>query len=239
MSNIPLSNIEEVIETTLFERIRLECYDKGYQPDLANTGLYPNNPTGQNQWETDLTAIKNIKGFAIEVFNNSSSQARGNKKVPRIVISPQPFLEGALGGDSSRVYTLQNNGTFNATILPPQTSEYYCNIHLVANTAQQIRILQAIMSLALPVRGYIPIFDRQNLVFLNQNFFIRKLQGSYLAQTQEGIMEYVYRYQIPDIFEVEEKLVATGIAKINEITTNIQVQGNNGNITGQNPLVVT
>lgn len=238
MSAIPLSDIQSVIETTIFERIRVECVDKGYTPDITNVA-YPNNPTGQTAWDTALKTIQTNVGFAIEVFNNASTQARGQKKVPRIVISPQPFLEGALGGDSSRVYSLQNNGTFNATILPPQTSEYYCNIHLVANTAAQIRILQALLSLAIPVRGYIPIFDRNTLLFKTENIFIRKLNGYPIPQTAEGIMEFVYRFQVPDIFEVEERLVAAGLAKLVEIKANIKIEDANDNVTGTTDLTVT
>lgn len=230
MSTIPLTTIQEVIERSLFERLRTECVDKGYLPDITT---YPETPAGN---EAYLTAIQTIsdssKGFAIEPFQNSSSQAKGMKRVPRMVINPQPFMEGALGGDSRRVYQL-NGTTYDAKILPPQTSEYYFNVHLISSSAAQMRVLNAIMSLSIPVRGYIPFYNDSNY-----NFFVRKLSGYNAPQTDEGIQETVYRFQVPDIFEVEDNIIATGIAKLSEITLDTKVEDHNGNTYDTDDLII-
>tara|TARA_R110002020_G_scaffold54690_5_gene152279 strand:- start:5881 stop:6576 length:696 start_codon:yes stop_codon:yes gene_type:complete len=230
MSSIPLTTVQEVIERSLFERLRTECVDKGYLPDITT---FPETPTGNTDY---IAAIKTIsdsaKGFAIEPFQNSSSQAKGMKRVPRIVINPQPFMEGALGGDSSRVYQL-NGTTYDAKVLPPQTSEYYFNVHLVSSSATQMRILNAIMSLSIPVRGYIPFYNNSNF-----NFFVRKLSGYNAPQTDEGIQETVYRFQVPDVFEVEDNIVATGIAKLNKITLDNKVQDAKGGTYNTDDLIV-
>lgn len=230
MSTIPLTTIQEVIERSLFERLRTECVDKGYLPDITT---YPETAAGNNNYIAALKAISNsAKGFAIEPFQNSSSQAKGMKRVPRIVINPQPFMEGALGGDSSRIYKL-NGSTFDAEILPPQTSEYYFNIHLISSSAAQMRILNAIMSLSIPVRGYIPFYNDNN-----ENFFVRKLSGYNAPQTDEGIQETVYRFQVPDVYEVVNSIVATGIAKLSEITIDNKVQDHDGNTYDTDDLIV-
>jgi len=39
-----------------------------------------------------------------------------------------------------------------------------------------------------------------------------------LQDKESGLIEKVYRYQIPDLFETNKDLVATGIPKINTIT---------------------
>lgn len=230
MSTTPLTTVQELIERSLFERLRLECVDKGYLPDITT---FPETSLGNTNYISAIKAIANSsKGFAVEPFQNSSSQAKGMKRVPRIVINPQPFMEGALGGDSSRFYQL-NGDTYDAKVLPPQTSEYYFNVHLVSSSAAEMRVLNAIMSLSIPVRGYIPFYNNSNF-----NFFVRKLSGYNAPQTDEGIQETVYRFQVPDIFEVEDKIVATGIAKINEITVDNKVEDHDGNIINTDDLII-
>ena len=230
MSNIPLTTVQQLIERSLFERLRLECVDKGYLPDITT---FPETPTGQADYNLALEAIANSSSsFAIEIFQNSSAHAKGMKRTPRVVINPQPFMEGALGGDSRRIYTL--NGTkFDASILPPQTSEYYFNVHLVSAKADQMRVINAIMSLSIPVRGYIPFYNDET-----KNFFVRKLSGFNAPQTDEGIQEVVYRFQVPDVFEVEAKIVATDISPITEIRVDTNIEDADGTITPVAPIEV-
>lgn len=219
MSTIPLTTIQETVERSIFTMLLSECIDKGYTP----SGTFPETEQGEKDLQDAFTAINNSLGYSIEIFNHSSSDAKGQKRIPRIVIVPQPFVEGALGGDSSRIYSKGNDGLYTAKVLPPQTSEYYCNIHLVTNTGAQARVLNALLSLALPVRGYIPIYNNTS-----QNFFIRKLSGFQIPDNDEGILENVYRFQVPDIFEAECKIVASDISPIKDITLNtFLIEGNN------------
>jgi hypothetical protein len=231
MSNIPLSPIQEIIERSLFERLRLECVDKGYLPDITT---FPETPAGQIAYSSAVNAIATAgqDTFAIELFQNSSAHAKGMKRSPRIVINPQPFMEGSLGGDSSRVFTY-NGTTYDVTILPPQTSEYFFNVHLVSSSGAQNRILNALMSLSIPVRGYIPLYNSPT-----ENLFVRKLSGFNAPQTDEGIQETVYRFQIPDIFETCEQIVATGVSGIKEITVNTFIKSPDGTNTPVDPYKV-
>lgn len=234
MSAIPLTDIQEILERSLFERLRLECVDKGYTPDITT---FTEDAAGQLAYDAAVTAIAaGVNEFAVEVYQNSSAHAKGMKRVPRIVIVPQPFMEGALGGDSKRVYEyISQSNDYNASILPPMTTEYYFNVHLISESAKQMRILNAIMSLSIPVRGYIPFYNDTS-----NNFFVRKLSGYHEPQTDEGIQEAVYRFQVPDIFEVANNIVATGIAPINQITVDTKITSADGNsTTDTDDLVVT
>ena len=132
MSATALSNIQEIIERSLFEVIRLELVDKGYLPDIADTGTYPDNSTGWAQWEADLAAIIISMGFAIEIFSGGSSESRGVQKIPRIVIDSGNFLPGALGGDPRRFFSDQG-ADYQALVTPPQTVDFYLNFHNVQN----------------------------------------------------------------------------------------------------------
>lgn len=209
MSNIPLSNIEELLERSVFHRIRIECVDKGYLP---NINLFPNTPAGQVAWEAALALCVTNKGFAIEVFGTANAQQRQTKKIPRIVIVSQGFLPGALGADSTPYFHRAADGTYESRILPPQTVDYFFNVHLVANTIQQMRVLQSILALALPRRAYIRTYDNTTTIFLrNIGFFAQD-------RAAEGILERVYSYEIPDHWERDPAVVNTGIAPLAEFT---------------------
>ena len=209
MSQIPLSNIQELLERSVFHKVRIECVDKGYLPDINS---YPNTAAGQIAWDAALAAIVLDKGFAIEVFGYSNAQDKSTKKIPRIAIISQGFLPGALGGDLTPYFHPAGNGTFNQLEMPPQTADYYFNVHLVANTVQQIRILQAILAIALPRRKYINTYEDSTTFFIQNIGFLSQDRAA------EGIIEHVYSYEIPDMWETDPIVTATGIAPLAEIT---------------------
>jgi hypothetical protein len=212
MSSTPLSNIEEVAERSLYQRLLTECVDKGYTPNLQNTSTYPDTPAGFAALEAAYTNIKTVKGFSIEIFNYSKGQAKNYKKVPRIVINTQNTLPGALGGDLDRHYT-KNAGTYYASVLPPQTSDLYVDIHLISDNVLQHRVLNAILALAIPRRGFIPMYDDPTT-----NLFVRYISYLEIQDKETGLIEKVYRYEIPDIFETDGHVVATGISPLKTMT---------------------
>lgn len=203
MSTTPLSTTEEEIERSIFERIRLELVDKGYSPDITtmNTG----SAADQQTYNTALKLIKDTLGFSIELFGSGSYQKNQDKKVPRIVIDKGIFIEGELGGDQTRMFQLNDAGTeFDALIRPSQTSDLYISIHLVANTTEQIRICQGILSLALQVRGYLPLYNlTPNEIIPTGNFFYQKVGFSDLPNLEEGVVEHVFKYKISDVYEID------------------------------------
>jgi hypothetical protein len=224
MSTTPLSNIQEVIERSLFESIRQEVVDKGYLPDISDTVTYPDTAVGWAQWESDIENIVSSMGFSIEVYSVGSNENKGIKKVPRIVIESGNFLPGALGGDPRRFFE-DVTSHWDAKVTPPQTTDFYINFCIVGNTAAQIRVLNAIMSLAIPRRGYIPWYNDST-----KSFFARFLNYYDRTDEDEGIIEHVYAYEIPDAWDSDDSefnSVVTGdntIAKIGEITLNINIQ---------------
>ena len=295
MSTIPLSNIQETVERTLFNRILEECIDKGYSPDVTNMVLYPDGnamvitfstalitdntinmdingvsmaevvfdtdhattmglietaieaisgiesvdatgniitvipeedtevtlaneavtngltqPTissalsdaeaGQLALEAAYTAIKASMGFAIEIFNHAPSQSRGMKKIPRIVLDAQNFLPGAIGGGQLRRFRTVE-GSLESYKLPPQTKDYYIGIYILTNSTKQSRILNSLVALACPVRGYIDTYRDDG-----DAFHIEQVGYTPYEQTQEGIRENMFSYKITDVYEVGEEI---------------------------------
>ena len=241
MSQVALSTIQDIIEKTVFERIRQEVVDKGYLPDISDTVTYPDTDAGYALWEAAIDAIVTAKGFAIEIFNGGISEARGVKKIPRIVINSGSFLPGALGGDPQRIFSDQGT-EYAALVTPPQTVDYYLDIHLVSNRIVQARILNAILALAIPRRAYIPFYNSPT-----DSFFIRTINYYDADSSDEGIMEKVFGYEIPDLWDMGDmpaNSVLTGdnvIAKMSEITLNTNVQKYMDRTWGidSDPLIVT
>jgi len=232
MSTTALTDIQEIIERTLFEKIRQEVVDKGYLPDIT---LYTDDASGWASWETDIATIVTANGFAIEIFNGGTSESRGVKKVPRFVMNVGSFLPGALGGDPQRFFSDQGTD-YTALVTPPQTTDFYVDVNLVAGSIAQLRIMNAILSLAIPRRGYHKFFNDPT-----RSFFVRNLDYYDADNEDDGIMEKVYGYQIPDCWDAEDVEFATGIAKMTEITLNTNVQKYMDGSWGHDstPLVVT
>lgn len=235
MSATPLSDIQEMIERSLFEVIRLELVDKGYLPDITDLDTYPDTQVGWDQWEADISTIVLNMGFAIELFGVGNSESRGIKKVPRIVLETGNFLPGALGGDPLPFFEDQGD-SYSALVTPPQTTDFYINFHLVSNSIAQHRVLNSILGLSVPRRGYIKYYNDPT-----KSFFARYLNYYNIDDTDGGIIEHIYAYEIPDAWDQEDIIVLENIAKINEITLNPNLQkymdGSWGN--DSDPLIVT
>jgi len=226
MSDTPLTPIQEILERSLFETIRIELVDKGFLPDITatvnvpvpGTPKYPDTAQGWQLWKTDLQAVATTKGYAIEIFSASSNEGKGIKKVPRITFDSGSFLPGALGGDPNR-YFLDKGATYEALVTPAQTVNYYINIHLVSNTIQQARVLNALLALAIPRRGYIKFYNDPT-----KSFFVKYLNYYDNDNSEVGILDYVYSYEIQDMWDSEDRTVGEPVAKMQEITFNLNLQ---------------
>lgn len=223
MGHISISDIEQLLERTVFEALRLETVDNGYLPDIVS--FLPNSQANYDLYQAAIQTVIGTKGFSIEIFGQASNHARGLKRVPRMVFESQMFLPGALGGDSRRFYK-PSGGGFDAVLRPPQSANFFFNLHLIANTAEQLRTMQAIQALALPRRGYISLHDPTMQFPTDQNIFIRNLAFQDLGNKEEGILEKLYRYEIPDTYEIDDEFLQA-IAAINEITLETKDEDDN------------
>lgn len=230
---IPLNNIQEIIEVTIFETIRLVLVDNGYLPDIT---LFPDNPEGVLGYNNAIKDIVENKGFAIELFNNSSNYSKGIKRVPRIVINSGNFLGGSLGGDPYRFF-IDKGDYYKAMVTPPQTSDFYLDIHCVSKDVKQERVLNSILTLSIPKRKYLKWYNDST-----KTFFIRYLSFYELDSLSNGLGEKCFSYEIPDCWDYDDIELPGIISKINSITLDTRVykykEGTWGNNSGSDTLVI-
>jgi hypothetical protein len=215
----PFVNTAEIVERTILHNLRVHLVAKNYLPDIT---LYTNDISGTTGYNNAMAAIRRDKGFCIEVFGVASPHARDLKRIPRIVVIPDQALPGDIGGNPDRIYAGKGPDStapegFTALVLPPQTTHFIYDIHVAWNEARQKRVLEQIVGLALPKRGYIPLYV-DPVTFAESKMFIRQISHRNIESEQDGIGESIYTYEVPDIFETSPETVATGIAPINEIT---------------------
>jgi hypothetical protein len=178
-----LSNIQERVERSIFEKIRLLLVTEGYLPDITN---YPENNTGQQQWKTDL---------------------------------PRRILPGDIGTPIEGYFEpdpLDPKKTIKRTT-PPESAILDIDIHLVSSTAKQDRVLHAILNQAIGSRGHIPFYDSPK-----ELFFIKQYNYYDIPDTQEGIEEKVYSYEVRDLY-LTEGTIQRNIPTIKEITVETTV----------------
>lgn len=228
-----LSNIEQALERTIFHLLRKKTVEFGYLPniddyDIENTNL--NIAEAETErFNNDLIAITNSKGFSIEVFNYANNQYYGTKKPPRIVVETESFLQGQLGTDTTLQYEKNGDGSFIAKQSVSLLSDFYFNVHLIANNVNEIRVLHEIMVQCLPRRGYVPWYNQDGLLPAF-NLLVRYLSMADYSWTAEGIIEKVYRYEIPDAHEVDDKVIIDNVSSIKQINVDIKTLNSINNL---------
>jgi len=223
---IVLADIEEALERSVFHKLRKKVVEFGYLPDITTFDVENSNAaTAKVAEEAYLSAIRSIAtsmGYAIEIFNYSNNQSYGSKDVPRIVIEMESFNQGQLGTDPSGRYVLNTTTNKYERVLDTSLlSDFYFNVHLIANTVKQIRKLHEIMVNALPRRGYIEWYNEDGYK-PSENLMVRYISMADYTFLQEGIIEKVYRYEIPDIHEIDPMVISSNISKITE--TNLDIK---------------
>ena len=215
-----LSTIQQVLDRSIFHAILRVGIEYGYMVDRYAHDLTTN--AGQASYKAALDAVAADKGFAIEIISHSNSQYKGNKKVARIVIDPYGFIPGEVGLDSSISYVPDGEGGFDTCVLPNQSSEYEVNVHLVGANANQMRTMNALLAKAMQRKGYIPRYPTTTIQ-PNGNLFYENTGGFDASDRSEGVIEKIYRFLFPEVYEVDPLISDAGIAAIADIELEIEV----------------
>lgn len=217
--------VEEAIERSVYYKMLDRSIELGYSIDPRSYDLTTRDIDELKRIklriETDTQAIIDAKGFVVELFGASNNQSRGTKKVPRIVMETEAFMEGAIGMDPLGIIEKVEDGTYKKSETVSLVNDYYFKIHVVANTIEQLRILHYILSTSLPRRGYIKWYTEEKLLPSN-NLLVTYLSTHELDWEQEGIMEKVYRYSITDVHVHEEMVTEWNIPPIKIIEIDIE-----------------
>lgn len=230
---LPLADVQDIIERSIFEAIRKVIVVEGYLPDI--TVYLPVNQITYDAWVNDVKNVVTAKGFCIEIFGPGSNQSKYQKKIPRIVIQTRRFLPGEIGTPPEGFYQLQDDNTFRQVKTAPTTSNMQIDIRLVSKSQIQDRIMHAIIGKALTTRKFIQIYtDLNNPI---AKFFLRQVGYNDYNELDEGVMERVYTYEVPDVYQTEWDIISTVIAPITEITVDTEFEGPPS--TADDPLIIT
>lgn len=203
MAETSLSITQTLIERTLVENLRLEAVNYGYMPDITK---FPRTKQGYADYVKAQERVVSDKGFCIDVLSNLSPVEMGEKKFARMVVRTVQCIPGEFGQWGRTQYTLDTDGNFRRHELPPQPVNYVMNIHLVYNSIDQGRILNAILAKAIPRRGFHKItkmvYDDIELPEELPTFFCELLTSNMYPSLENNCQEDVYRYNIPDAWDV-------------------------------------
>lgn len=234
-----LSDIQERIERSIFEAIRLLCVEQGYTPDITN---FLDNETDTAAYKAELKKIKDEKGLAIAVFGVGNSQSKGAMTTPRFAMITRRFLPTDVGLPQSIQFIEdpQNPDMYLTQKLDSRFQFMIIEIQLVAGTAKEDRLLHQILGAALGSRGYLSFWDKPC-----DKFFLEQFSYWDNQNTEEGIMTKYYQYKIDNISIYDGEVdTLNKVAKIKQITVQTAIPENMppatdlGNIAQDGDLVI-
>lgn len=230
---IVLSQDRELIERSIYTLLREELVAQGFLPDIK---LYAGDTAGYN---SALEAIKDANGFATEIFGTGSTFKKYQEKVPRIVIRNEATLPGDIGaGPELDFYNnSEDSSLLDIYMLPPQSHDYVINIQSVYKTSKVDRIHQDIIMGILPERGYVQLYNSEDVL---AKFFI--IFDSALAEPdlEKGIETRDFVFIVKDRWLRTPRLQNEGVAKITQITIDNEIRYSDDRVSdNDDDLVVT
>ena len=209
-------DLQERIERSFYEQVRLRIVADGYTPDITT---YPDTPSGFEQYEEDLKSILDSRGFAAEVYGMSNPEDKGYKKLARVVLITDNFIQGEFGIEN-KVYYEPNLITekFDA-VTPTQTTSHqlFMKCYIVCDDTAQYRYLTGVINSTIPLRGYLPYYDNTE-----DSFFVENTSYLDISTPTHGILEKIYTYRVPDIIWTEPYREENKAAPIEHINLLIQ-----------------
>lgn len=223
-------NLEEIIERSFYIALLHETLKRGLtiNPDDYLVNGLPTETTA-DRFEQDKKAIG--KKF-IYIFGIGNNLVRGPKDCPRITIELNAYYPGELGTEKFSVEESEEN--FDVIEYDYTTKSTNLDIHLVANTQQEMRLLHDIMYRALPAKGYIkPYFNdyeswKSTKISSTGNLYIEVGNFYDHPDLQHGLLEKVYTYEVSDGLILEEVVSQGEIVPIKDISVLIQPECTDG-----------
>lgn len=235
MINTSLSITQYLIERTLYEKLRLASVQFGYLPDITK---YPRTRQGADDYTRAMNKITQEKGFVLTIKNNIHSTEQGEKTAPRIVVETIQCIPGEFGQWGLTQYQLTPNGKYKRVGLPPQPVSYVMAIHLVSNSLEQARLMNAVLARSIPRRGYhqitedvyqdIPGIENIPVEELGPTFFCEYQTSRVYPDPENNLKEDVHQYIIPDAWDITMVDDGEEISPMKEISTYILTQSSLG-----------
>lgn len=199
------SDISEVVDRSIEKALYDVALAEGYTPDRIT---YASNPAG---YQTAVEAIIAAKGFAIAVFGAGGNQQRQLKYVPRIVYSNESYLPGTLGSDRGSFFE-DNGSDFTKKRRAHLTSNLRFGVYIISESAEQDRILSSILAMALPNASYVEFYNNPTI-----SFYVTYGFSTTSPDVEHGLIQKKYLFEAHDLYEAEDIVIDTNIAKIADI----------------------
>lgn len=203
-------NSQEIIERSVYSALLQVAIALGYTVDPNN--YLPATEANAKRFEEDIKSLKKY----IPIFGTANSSSKDKKTTPRIVVNARGFYpgmiglpKGILGKEVGQGYTMNEE--------PYETLDQYIDIHLVANTQEDLRLLHTIMFAALPQRGYIKPYTAEKFL-QSGNIFLEVGNFFDYPNTTIGLLEKVYEFRVYDTLIGEKEDLPVDFVPINDIT---------------------
>lgn len=141
----------------------------------------------------------------VYLFGVGNNQVRGAKTNPRITIELNGYFPGDLGVPHTVINGNTEENPYQIVEYPWEVKDITLDIHLVANTQADMRLLHEVLFRALPPRGYItPYLDndfeawREKKVQPDGNLYIEVTNFYDHPDLEHGMLEKVYTYLVKD-----------------------------------------
>lgn len=223
-----LSITQYLIERVLFEKLRLTSVKYGYMPDILK---YPRTEDGARAYSEKMARIAKEKGFVIAIKNNIHSTELGEKTVPRMVVETVQCIPGEFGQWGRTQYQMGSDGMYKKYKLPPQPVNYTMQIHLVSNSLEQQRVMNAILARAIPRRGYhqvtADIYEdipgaAEVIGEAGPTFFCELTVSRVYPDPANNLKEDVFQYNIPDAWDITLVDTDEVVSPLNEVGVTLQ-----------------
>lgn len=210
---------QTVIERTIYASILRVALNAGVTVNPED--YLPVSIENQRRYQQACSSLDTF----VAIFGVGNSQVRGQKILPRITIDLTSYYPGDLGVEPYMIGDKADNENFVLYGYPYETKNSSYDIHLVAQTAEQMRLLHRILYTALPGKGYIRPFVFETMSEYLQNPGLLK-SGNLFVQignyydhndVDHGILEKVYTYDCIDGL-LEETIKDANVSPIKDIT---------------------
>lgn len=192
-------NSEEIVERSFYISILHTAIKMGLS--LNPEDYLPLSEENQDRFQKDKGSMIKF----IPVYGISNNQVRGAKVCPRITLELQGYYPGDIGIPAYDIEKGEDVSTnYQVVAYPFDTKDISIDVHLVATTQADMRLLHTIMYHALPAKGYIlPYFNdyekwKKTRLGPSGNLFIEISNYYDKEDTDHGILEKVYTYTCKD-----------------------------------------
>lgn len=209
-------NSQEIIERSIYSNILTVAMKLGYT--LNPDDYLPINKENEAKYKSDLAKLKKF----IPIYGVGNNQSKGQKITPRIVINSKGFYPGAIGLPKELIDKGEGIG-FTSTEEPYETLDQMIDIHLVASTQEDIRLLHQILFWSIPQRGYIKPYTEDKFMF-SGNIFLEVVNFFDRPDLTQGLIEKIYQFSVFDCI-IGEKEGTMDIVPITNISLIIDQYG--------------